>query len=209
MGHREDLLAGARRCLLEKGYAQTTARDIVAASGTNLASIGYHYGSKDALMTAALFQVLEEAAAQLRQALDGDEPGEEVRAGEPDGPGERFAAAWARLLESFAARREVWAATFDVLAQADRVPPLRQAVSEGLQDGRTAWATLLSTVEEAAGDGAEPAEPGPVGRHAQAVGALCQALVSGVMVQWLVDPQRAPSGEDLVDALRAIAAALS
>ena len=41
MGHREDLLEGAKRCLYEKGYARTTARDIVAASGTNLASIGY------------------------------------------------------------------------------------------------------------------------------------------------------------------------
>ncbi|MGH3839469.1 MAG: TetR family transcriptional regulator, partial [Pseudonocardiaceae bacterium] len=41
MGHREALLDGARRCLLERGYARTTARDLVAASGTNLASIGY------------------------------------------------------------------------------------------------------------------------------------------------------------------------
>ena len=40
MSHREDLLAGAVQCLREKGYAHTTARDIVAASGTNLASIG-------------------------------------------------------------------------------------------------------------------------------------------------------------------------
>ena len=31
MGHREDLLAGAKRSLYEKGYAGTTARDIVAA----------------------------------------------------------------------------------------------------------------------------------------------------------------------------------
>ena len=42
MSHKEDLLAGAVACLREKGYAHTTARDIVAASGTNLASIGYH-----------------------------------------------------------------------------------------------------------------------------------------------------------------------
>ncbi|NHW87893.1 helix-turn-helix transcriptional regulator, partial [Escherichia coli] len=46
MGHRERLLAGARNCLYERGYTRTTARDIVAASDTNLASIGYHFGSK-------------------------------------------------------------------------------------------------------------------------------------------------------------------
>ena len=54
MGHKDDLLDGAKRCLYEKGYARTTARDIVAASGTNLASIGYHYGSKENLLNAAL-----------------------------------------------------------------------------------------------------------------------------------------------------------
>ena len=36
MGHREDLLTAARQCLEDKGYARTTARDLVAASGTNL-----------------------------------------------------------------------------------------------------------------------------------------------------------------------------
>jgi AcrR family transcriptional regulator len=53
MGHREDLLAGAARCLRRKGYARITARDIVAASGTNLASIGCHYGSSQTLLNAA------------------------------------------------------------------------------------------------------------------------------------------------------------
>ena len=35
MGNREDLLAGAQRCLYEKGYARTTARDIASASGVS------------------------------------------------------------------------------------------------------------------------------------------------------------------------------
>jgi len=65
MGHREDLLAGAVRCLREKGYAHTTARDIVAASGTNLASIGYHYGSTKALLNAASNVKIVTSAAAL------------------------------------------------------------------------------------------------------------------------------------------------
>ena len=32
MGNREDLLAGAKKCLYEKGYARTTARDIASAA---------------------------------------------------------------------------------------------------------------------------------------------------------------------------------
>ncbi|WP_063760902.1 TetR/AcrR family transcriptional regulator [Streptomyces rimosus] len=63
MGHREDLLDGAKRCLLDKGYARTTARDIVAASGANLASIGCHYGSKDVLMRQALVETVAEWGA--------------------------------------------------------------------------------------------------------------------------------------------------
>lgn len=61
MGHREDLLEGAKRCLLEKGFLRTTARDIVKESGTNLASIGYHYGSKDALLVQAYVSLIEGA----------------------------------------------------------------------------------------------------------------------------------------------------
>jgi hypothetical protein len=40
---------------------------------------------------------------------------------------------------------------------------------------------------------------------ARAVGSLHQALFSGVLVQWLIDPARAPSAADLATALRAIA----
>jgi hypothetical protein len=43
---------------------------------------------------------------------------------------------------------------------------------------------------------------------ARAVGSLHQALLSGVLVQWLIDPGRAPSAADLAVALRAIAGQL-
>ncbi|WP_435793576.1 TetR/AcrR family transcriptional regulator [Nonomuraea glycinis] len=50
MGNREDPLQGAKLCLYEKGYFHTTARDIATAAGVSLAAIGYHYGTKDALL---------------------------------------------------------------------------------------------------------------------------------------------------------------
>jgi AcrR family transcriptional regulator len=184
VGHREDLLAGARRCLYEKGYGRTTARDIVAASGTNLASIGYHYGSKDALMNAALFQVVDEWREEVRAAL--------VAPGEPDGGlPERLAWYWSRMLESFAARRDLWAAMVEVLAQVDRVPQLREALADGLRDARMAWAATVSDVD--------PSVDGPA---AQALGTLFQTLVSGVFPHWLVDPRHATTGNDLIEAMR-------
>jgi hypothetical protein len=49
-------------------------------------------------------------------------------------------------------------------------------------------------------------EEGAVGeRQARTVGSFYLALVSGLMVQWLVDPERAPSGADVAEALRTIA----
>src|ERR687891_1071084 len=69
MGNREALLAGAKRCIVEKGYAHTTARDIVAASGTNLASIGYHFGSKDALLDAAILDWFNDWDGDVEAAL--------------------------------------------------------------------------------------------------------------------------------------------
>ena len=136
MGHREDLLAGAVRCLREKGYGRTTARDIVAASGTNLASIGYHYGSTQALLDAAVFQAMEDFGAEIEQVMRAD-----ADLGGP--PLERFERFWAHVIESFRTNPEVWRATFDVFAVAQRDPAIRTAVAQGLQGGRSLWARAL------------------------------------------------------------------
>jgi AcrR family transcriptional regulator len=191
MGHREDLLAGAVTCLREKGYARTTARDIVAASGTNLGSIGYHYGSVEALLNAAVLAAIEEWGIQLAAAMTA---GIDPAAPFP----RRFERYWAVVLASFEEYRQVWAATFDLYGVADRVPEVRDAIAAGLQDGRLAWARLLHGIDPEA----EPAK-------AQAVGSVHQALLSGVLVQWLTDPGRAPSASDLASGLRVIAEDMS
>ena len=187
MGHREDLLAGAVRCLREKGYGRTTARDIVAASGTNLASIGYHYGSTQALLNAAVFQAMEDFGAEIGQVMRAD-------AGLEGPLLERFERFWARVIDSFRADPEVWAATFDVFSAAQRDPEIRAAVAQGLDDGRALWARALNGLDVHGDD--QPL--------ARAVGSLHQALLSGVLVQWLIDPDRAPSAADLTAALQAI-----
>jgi AcrR family transcriptional regulator len=185
MGHREDLLAGAVRCLREKGYAHTTARDIVAASGTNLASIGYHYGSTKALLNAAVLAAMDDFGQQMAQAI-GDLDASATTL-------ERFEEFWNRIIDSFRTSSQVWLATFDIFAVAQRDPDVRAAVADGLEDARTLWARLLYGV-----DGADE-------QRARAIGSLHQALVSGVLVQWLIDPERAPSAAELAQGLQAIA----
>ncbi len=188
MGNREALLAGAKQCLYEKGYGRTTARDIAAASGVSLAAIGYHFGSKEALLNAALMQATEEWGDELERALATDI--------DPDAtPIERFETVWTRVIESLAAHRPLWAAQFEIFAQIDRAPEIREFLADAQQQGRLGLASLLQSIDPAVDEG-----------KARAVGGFYHALLSGVLVQWLTDPDSAPSGRDLADALRTILA---
>lgn len=183
MGHRERLLAGAKRCLYEKGYARTTARDIVAASGTNLASIGYHYGSKEALLMAAMFEAIDEWGDELEQVLSTDTDGDPV---------EQLESAWTRVIETLDTHRPLWVASFEAFVQAQRVPELREQLAAGNEEARFGLAALFEKIDE-----------GAVGeRTARTVGSFHLALLSGLVTQWLLDPQRAPSGQDLAEGLR-------
>src|SRR3954463_5553225 len=109
--HREMLLVGARKCLEEKGYARTTARDIVAASGTNLASIGYHFGSKEALLNEAITQAFDEWTEQI---------GSIAMAAPDASPLDRVGATWVAFIDSFERHRMVLVAFIEALAQAER-----------------------------------------------------------------------------------------
>jgi hypothetical protein len=60
-------------------------------------------------------------------------------------------------------------------------------VADGLEGGRHLWAQLV------------------FGDDARDVGSLLQALLSGVLVQWLVDPDRAPSARELSRAMLTLA----
>src|ERR1700745_3165357 len=112
VGHKEDLLVGAKRALFEKGYARTTARDIVALSGTNLGSIGYHYGSTQALMTAAMLSAMEDWGDKCGLALSG--PGE-------DGE-DQLIGFWRRVIGSITEDRALWMASIEVVVQAEHNP---------------------------------------------------------------------------------------
>ena len=54
MTNREALFESAIAVLQDKGYADTTARDIAGGAGVSLGAIGYHFGSTQKLLDAAL-----------------------------------------------------------------------------------------------------------------------------------------------------------
>lgn len=191
MGNREALLLGAKRCLLEKGYARTTARDIAAAAGVSLAAIGYHFSSKEALLTEALMLAIEDWEKDFRHTLNIGVP--------PDGdPAERFEATWARLIETFETHRSLWAANFELFAQMDRLPEIRRVLGDSLQKARSGLASLFLNRDESAIDE----------RTARIAGGFYHALMSGLIAQWLIDPGHALSAHDLTEALKTITAGM-
>jgi hypothetical protein len=99
---------------------------------------------------------------------------------------ERFEAFWRAVIESLAEHRGIHAASFEVFAQIDRVPEIHEFLKEGINEARTGFGEFL---------GGNPA-----------LGSFFYALMAGVLVQWLVDPDRAPSAADLTEALRLISA---
>jgi AcrR family transcriptional regulator len=185
MGHKDDLLDGAKRCLYEKGYGRTTARDIVAASGTNLASIGYHYGSKENLLNAALMSATEDFGDAIGAAVDA--------APQSADPYELFGAIFARILDSFAAFRPLWSATFESLSQVDHADAVRAffADVQGMAHAE------ISRLWFGTPDGTEVTDPEQI-----RVGQLLQAVLIGLMGQMLIDPTQSPTAQDLTAALR-------
>jgi AcrR family transcriptional regulator len=187
VSHRDDLLAAARRLLEEKGYAHITTRDLVAASGTNLASIGYHFGSKAGLLNAAIGEVFEEWTDQLAVIAMADPSVSPIQRGHRT---------WAALLEGLSDKRRLLLSYLEALAQAERVPSLREQFAEQYRACRVRVARLVA---ESLADGTPPEHP-----RCLAAAGFVIAVCDGLSVQWLLDPEGAPSAEELLAGLSAL-----
>ena len=184
MGHREDLLEGAKRCLLEKGFVRTTARDIVKESGANLASIGYHYGSKDALLAQAYLALAEESG----DAFD--------RGGftTPAGSLERFQEVWTNVIESFGKPGTMWHLGMELVAMGDKLPAVRDIVAKAQSEGGRGVIPAFMGGDE------PPADHPSVGT----LGTFYMTLMTGLIAEYMLDPESAPSAEELTEGLRRV-----
>jgi AcrR family transcriptional regulator len=185
LSHREELLSAARRCLEERGYARTTARDLVAASGTNLASIGYHFGSKEALLTEALLGAFAEYTEKLLALAA-------PASGTAD-PLAQIRRSWVALVDGFAQIRPLMVAFMEAMVQAERNPELRAQLADGYEQLRATIARTVTVLY-----------PGVPRDLARTVASLMIVVSDGLMVQWLLDAERAPSGADAFDVARLI-----
>ncbi|MWA11804.1 TetR family transcriptional regulator [Streptomyces sp. BA2] len=176
-------MTGAKRCLQERGYARTTSRDIAAAANNApVGTINYHYGSKEALLNAALLETLMEWGTAIMAVPP------EAQAPEP------LVQMWARIIGSQATDRPMLVASTEAFAQAERAPEIREQIAAAYERARPEMAAHLHGIDAAA-------DPDT----ARAVGSVHMALVAGLTQQLLIDPDHAPSAHDVAVGLRVIA----
>lgn len=190
-GHRERLLEGAIACLEEKGYARTTARDLVAASGTNLASIGYHFGSKEHLLNVAVTEAFQRWLKPLI-ALAAESG--------PATPLERLGRTLTGLMDSVEENRPLITACLEAWAQLARSDDLRAEMVTSYHDFRM---VIAGTTQDAF------AEIGSTQVDADALAVLIIALFDGLLVQWQLEPSGAPEAARLIEAAQGAVVALT
>jgi AcrR family transcriptional regulator len=184
ISHREQLLAGAISCLQTRGYARTTTRDIAAAADANLASIGYHFGSKEALLNAAIIENFEQWTRRI---------GELTFAEQDASPLERMATSLKVMLDSFAEHRPLLVAFVEAMAQSCHSDELREQLASHYRESRQAVAEMVSaSFADAAGQ---------LGAAPDVVASFLIAVCDGFVLQWLLDPARTPDGEELITGL--------
>ncbi len=121
---RSAILTAAERLYADRGFADVTLRDIVAAAEVNLAAVNYHFGSKDELI-AELF--VTRSLALNRERLS------ELRAAEERGGGRADIAEVLRALVGPSLkgclgpdRQRSAAARFMIRASIESVAPIRR-----------------------------------------------------------------------------------
>jgi AcrR family transcriptional regulator len=168
--NRSNLLEGTLRCLERLPRERVTARAIAEESGANIASIAYHFGSKDELITEAVIAGLDRWLVEISEAL-----GELERLE----PAARYRRA-SNAIEATQRRHTGLARNFlGALANAQHDRRVRAALAEGFRRTRPRVASLLGLGEDQAGEDAA---------------ALVHSIFTGLLFQALLDPDLAIEG---------------
>ncbi|MGI5221917.1 TetR/AcrR family transcriptional regulator [Nocardia sp. CA-290969] len=186
MGNKEDLLAAARTCIYERGFAATTARDIATKAGVSLAAIGYHFGSKDRLLTEAF---TDETGREI-----GDDLENRIRATAGLSPGAAFPEVWDGIAELFTRNREALVASVENLVRVHRTPSEQARMGELSEFGVAEIATTLAETH--------PELDPP---QARALAGLYMILLNGLVMQWMSHPDGAlPTAAEFGAAISAL-----
>jgi AcrR family transcriptional regulator len=168
-GTRDQLIQATREAIRDVGLPAATAREIVGRASANLASIPYHFGTKDALVAEALIVEACELVDPVLTLLAGDRPA-----------AERASDAVTMLNELFEARRSQVPVYLAALAAAPHTPDVRSGLG-------SLWADLRARLAE---DIARQLEEGTLPHWVSppAMAAAILSLVNGVIVASMIDP---------------------
>lgn len=185
MPNRDALLEAGIACLQDKGYADTTARDIAGRANVSLGAIGYHFGSTENL----LHEALAEAVRRWFDPLIGlISTASTLPAREELGP------AIDRLLETFNTNRPLVLAYFQALQLAGHSADLRNALAADFDALRAA---ITAGVKQLQANQPKSRRLDP-----EVSATLIMALFDGLIIQWLLDPGRLPAGEAIAETLQ-------
>jgi AcrR family transcriptional regulator len=169
--NRSRLLEGTLRCLERLPPERVTARAIAAESGANIASIAYHFGSKDELVTESVIAGLDRWLEEIAHALG------ELEALEPAARLELAGA----VIEATRRRHAGLARNFlGALAKAQHDGRVRATLADGFRRTRPRVAALLGLGQDQVGEDAA---------------GLVHSLFTGLLFQTLLDPDLAIEGE--------------
>lgn len=158
---RADIIDALRRCMIEKGYAQTTLADIAAAAGISASHLLYYFPNKEA--------VLEELCDHILHRLY-----QTVTASRSESPEERI-----HLLVSnvFIAARSEFAVAVELTALSMHRPLIREKLSKYNREMREYLVDLFSQL---------PRQPGLSPQDASEIAA---GLWEGLFVNSHYEPE--------------------
>lgn len=167
----------------EAGGANITARDLVVASDTNLGSIGYHFGSKQALLDEAATAVFQEWATTVTKAISRD----------PDAtPAEALANSLRIILDDFETMRPYFVGFIELASRSQGSETIREQLAVHYRKQRARVAEMIS---ESLGEDF-------AAEDASSIASVLMAISDGLMLQLVIEPEDVPSSEELVRASR-------
>jgi AcrR family transcriptional regulator len=167
VSNRQALLEGALRCIEQNGYGDLSTRDIARAANANVASIAYHFGSKDALMAEALAEGFRRWLAEFAAEV--------ARTGATDDEETLIQSAVRALGQSMDSHRGMAQAFIAALSRAPHDEHLRDILGASYRESRTGLAALLGLSED---------------KHGQLQAGVLIAIFDGLLIQWLIDPEQ-------------------
>ena len=184
MDARTKLVEATIECLQDLGYARTTTRAIVGRAGSHVPAVNYYFGSKERLLEEAIVEALRRWAESTMSS-----------AGTPTSapPRQQLRRGFQRFHAALPSDRPYVVAAIEAFAQAERSETLRARLGDAYEDFRASVASTLSAA--VGGDTDDPP------RDARDVASVMIALFDGLAIQWLLDPDRAPSAKAVARSL--------